>query len=136
MLTLTFYIIIIIFATSAILEAWFHEGGIFENIKNTLSLWCLKEEAEHPPARDYYYNESPPPVTHVVIIKNKSWALLAQLLNCRKCLTYWVSAGSCLLIFISTLSVYTIFIMYIFIILAIVRGVHIIDWFLTENDQA
>lgn len=105
-MTIIIYSLITIFATSAILEAWFHEDGIFENIRNKLSLWLLNPNCIIP-----------------IIIADK----IAQLLNCRKCFTYWVTAVSFLLILISGMSPYTSFILYIFIIFAIIRGVHIVD---------
>jgi hypothetical protein len=59
-------------AAGAVVNAWLHEGGLFEQWRDALFVW-----GEYSPAE-------PRPATR----RERAKELFAQLVNCRVCLTY------------------------------------------------
>ncbi len=55
------YIILVALASEAIIQAWMHQDGLFEEIKNQLTAWLYEHKYDK----------------------------LAFLINCRLCLSYW-----------------------------------------------
>lgn len=72
--------VMIFLASGALVNAWMHAGGLFEEWRDSISVWAEREDAYQ-----------------------RRRQLLAQLLTCRVCLTYHASFWLLVLFFVPSL---------------------------------
>lgn len=87
--------IAIIGAAGALVNAWLHKNGLFENYRDVLTTWGLRRPAGYLPNGEASYVY--PTLSDTVRAK------ISQLLQCRVCLTYHVAFGLTVIFFLPTL---------------------------------